>query len=40
MMRSIGTAKVPHAKSLPLSPGAAHHMPPAGKDEPLALGYE
>jgi hypothetical protein len=32
-----GTAKAPQAKSLPA--GAARHMPPAGNDEPLAIGY-
>jgi hypothetical protein len=36
---STATAKAPHAKSLPAFTGAARHLPPAGDDESLAIGY-
>jgi len=38
MMPSIGTAKAP-TRNLAAFTGAARHMPPAGQDEPLAIGY-
>jgi hypothetical protein len=36
---SIGTAKLARTKIFIAFTGAARHMPPAGKDEALAIGY-